>query len=154
MSERGQIRGGVVDGPLAMDNARPSAAKTKGIHSLVAGRADNLVVPNIESGNILAKELTYVAQAQGAGLVLGAKAPVLLTSRADDDRALLLLRGGLLYAHCRRPARAAVPAPRRRAPRRRNDAATLGVTLNAGSSSIKFALFEAAGGDRQAEGER
>ena len=86
MAERGQIRGGIVDGPLAMDNAISlSAAKTKGLTSLVAGRADVLVVPNLEAGNILAKELTYAAQAEGAGIVLGAKVPVLLTSRADDE---------------------------------------------------------------------
>jgi len=85
MAERGQIRGGLVDGPLAMDNAMSlEAARTKGIVSTVAGRADILVVPNIESGNILAKQLTYAAQAGGAGIVLGAKVPVLLTSRADD----------------------------------------------------------------------
>jgi len=85
MAERGQIRGGVVDGPLALDNAMSlDAAKTKGIVSAVAGRADILVVPNIESGNILAKQLTYSAQAAGGGIVLGAKVPVLLTSRADD----------------------------------------------------------------------
>jgi phosphate butyryltransferase len=101
MSERGQIHGGIVDGPLAMDNALSlSAAKTKGLHSLVAGRADILVVPNLESGNILAKELTYAAQAQGAGLVLGAKVPVLLTSRADDEGARLFSCAvAALYAH-------------------------------------------------------
>ncbi len=86
MADRGQIRGGIVDGPLAMDNAISlSAAKTKGLTSLVAGRADVLVVPNMEAGNILAKELTYAAQAEGAGIVLGAKVPVLLTSRADEE---------------------------------------------------------------------
>jgi phosphate butyryltransferase len=85
MSDRGQIRGGIVDGPLAMDNAISlSAAETKGLVSPVAGRADILVVPNIEAGNILAKQLTYAAQAEGAGIVLGAQVPVLLTSRADD----------------------------------------------------------------------
>ena len=85
MADRGQIKGGIVDGPLAMDNAMSlEAAKTKGLISAVAGRADILVVPNIESGNILAKQLTYAAQAEGAGVVLGAKVPVLLTSRADD----------------------------------------------------------------------
>ena len=82
MSERGQIRGGIVDGPLAMDNAVSlSAAKTKGLTSLVAGRADILVAPNLEAGNILAKDLTYVAQAQGAGLVLGAKDALLFVKR-------------------------------------------------------------------------
>jgi len=101
MSERGQIRGGIVDGPLAMDNAVSlSAAKTKGLTSLVAGRADILVAPNLEAGNILAKDLTYVAQAQGAGLVLGAKVPGLLTSRADDERSRLFSCAvAVLYAH-------------------------------------------------------
>lgn len=101
MSERGQICGGDVDGPLAMDNALSlAAAKTKGLTSLVAGRADILVVPNLESGNILAKELTYAAQAEGAGLVVGAKVPVLLTSRADDERSRLFSCAvAVLYAH-------------------------------------------------------
>lgn len=80
----------IVDGPLAMDNAVDiAAAKTKGIVSLVAGRADVLIVPNLEAGNMLAKEFTFVAKAEAAGLVLGARAPVMLTSRADNDRARL-----------------------------------------------------------------
>ena len=90
MAERGQIKGAIVDGPLAMDNAVDlEAAMTKGITSLVAGRADVLIVPNLEAGNMLAKELTFVARAEAAGLVLGAKAPVMLTIRADDERARL-----------------------------------------------------------------
>ncbi len=90
MSERGQIRGGIVDGPLAMDNAiDATAARTKGITSLVAGHADILIVPNIEAGNMLAKELTFVAHAEAAGLVLGASVPIILTSRADGDKARL-----------------------------------------------------------------
>jgi phosphotransacetylase len=90
MADRGQITGGVVDGPLAMDNAVDiGAARTKGISSLVAGRADILIAPNLEAGNMLAKELIFVAHAEAAGLVLGAKAPIMLTSRADDDRARL-----------------------------------------------------------------
>jgi phosphate butyryltransferase len=101
MSDRGQIRGGDVDGPLAMDNAISlSAARAKGIHSLVAGDADILIAPNLEAGNILAKELTYVAQAEGAGIVIGAKAPILLTSRADDERSRLFSCAvATLYAH-------------------------------------------------------
>jgi len=91
MAERGQIRGGLVDGPLAMDNAISlDAAKTKGITSLVAGRAEILVVPNLEAGNILAKELAFVAHAEGAGIVLGARVPVMLTSRADSARSRLM----------------------------------------------------------------
>ncbi|MEO1193743.1 MAG: bifunctional enoyl-CoA hydratase/phosphate acetyltransferase [Pseudomonadota bacterium] len=90
MAERGQIRGGIVDGPLAMDNAMDmEAARTKGIPSLVAGRADILVAPNLEAGNLLAKELVYLSQAQAAGLVLGAKVPIMLTSRADKEEARL-----------------------------------------------------------------
>ncbi len=112
MSERGQIRGGVVDGPLAMDNALSlEAAKTKGLTSLVAGRADIFIVPNLEAGNILAKELTYAAQAEGAGLVLGARVPVLLTSRADDERARLFSCAvAVLYAHWQATGQSAVPA--------------------------------------------
>ncbi len=90
MADRGQITGAVVDGPLAMDNAIDvEAARTKGIASLVAGRADVLIVPNLESGNMLAKELTFIARAEAAGLVVGARVPVILTSRADNDRARL-----------------------------------------------------------------
>ena len=90
MADRGQIHGGVVDGPLAMDNAIDiEAAKTKGIRSLVAGRAEILIVPNLEAGNMLAKELTFIANADAAGLVVGTKVPVMLTSRADDEQARL-----------------------------------------------------------------
>ncbi|MEO1198705.1 MAG: bifunctional enoyl-CoA hydratase/phosphate acetyltransferase [Pseudomonadota bacterium] len=90
MAERGQIRGGIVDGPLAMDNAVDvEAARTKGITSLVAGHAEVLIVPNMEAGNMLAKELTFVAHAEAAGLVIGAKVPVMLTSRADDEKSRL-----------------------------------------------------------------
>ena len=85
MAERGQIIGGLVDGPLAMDNAVDlEAARTKGITSLVAGRADVLVVPNMEAGNMIAKELSFVAQAESAGLAIGAAVPVILTSRSDN----------------------------------------------------------------------
>ena len=90
MAERGQITGGLVDGPLAMDNAIDlGAARTKGIKSAVAGRAEVLIVPNIDAGNMLAKQLAIVAHAEGAGLVLGATVPIILTSRADDDMARL-----------------------------------------------------------------
>ncbi|HME86438.1 MAG TPA: bifunctional enoyl-CoA hydratase/phosphate acetyltransferase [Roseiarcus sp.] len=108
MAERGQIRGAEVDGPLAMDNAIDmEAARTKGIASLVAGRANVLIVPNLEAGNMLAKELTFVARAEAAGLVLGAKAPVMLTSRADNDRARLASCAlAQLYQYYRRERRA------------------------------------------------
>jgi len=90
MADRGQIEGGLVDGPLAMDNAIDmSAALTKHLNSPVAGKAQVLIVPNLEAGNILAKELTFVSHAQPAGLVLGAQVPIMLTSRADNERARL-----------------------------------------------------------------
>jgi phosphate acetyltransferase len=84
MADRGQIKGGLLDGPLAFDNAVSMvAAKTKGIESKVAGCADILVVPDLESGNMLAKQLEYLANALTAGIVLGATVPIVLTSRAD-----------------------------------------------------------------------
>ena len=90
MADRGQITGGIVDGPLAMDNAIDlMAAQTKHLESPVAGRAQVLIVPNLEAGNMLAKQLTFVSHAQPAGLVLGARVPVMLTSRADNERARL-----------------------------------------------------------------
>lgn len=90
MADRGQITGGIVDGPLAMDNAVDlEAARTKGIKGIVAGRAEILVAPNLESGNMLAKELTFLAHAEAGGIVIGAQVPVILTSRADDDKARL-----------------------------------------------------------------
>jgi phosphotransacetylase/acyl dehydratase len=90
MADRGQITGGLVDGPLAMDNAVDlGAARTKGLTGLVAGRAEILIAPNLEAGNMIAKELTFLAHAAAAGVVMGAQVPVILTSRADDDRARL-----------------------------------------------------------------
>src|SRR5439155_4169389 len=90
MADRGQITGGLLDGPLAFDNAiDPEAAKIKGIRSEVAGRAQILVVPDLEAGNMLAKNLSYFANADSAGIVLGARVPVVLTSRADSPRARL-----------------------------------------------------------------
>jgi phosphate acetyltransferase/phosphate butyryltransferase len=84
MADRRQITGGLIDGPLAFDNAvSEEAAAAKGIVSPVAGRADILVVPDLEAGNMLAKQLEYLAEAQGAGIVLGARVPIALTSRAD-----------------------------------------------------------------------
>ncbi|PWB94497.1 bifunctional enoyl-CoA hydratase/phosphate acetyltransferase [Methylosinus sporium] len=91
MADRGQITGADVDGPLAFDNAiSPEAAKAKGIVSNVAGYADILLVPDLEAGNILAKQLVYLADAEDAGLVLGARAPIVLTSRADGVRARIV----------------------------------------------------------------
>ena len=87
MADRGQITGAVLDGPLAFDNAVSArAARAKSIHSAVAGRADVLLVPNLEAGNMLAKQLLYFAGADSAGIVLGARVPVALTSRADNVR--------------------------------------------------------------------
>jgi len=84
MADRGQIKGGILDGPLAFDNAiSKEAARIKGIISPVAGQADIIIVPDLESGNILVKQLEYLSDAQGAGVVLGARVPIILTSRAD-----------------------------------------------------------------------
>lgn len=85
MADRGQITGATLDGPLAFDNAvSEAAAKTKGIHSPVAGRADILLAPDLEAANMLMKQLSHLADATGAGLVVGARVPIVLTSRADD----------------------------------------------------------------------
>jgi phosphotransacetylase/acyl dehydratase len=85
MADRGQIRGGLVEGPLAMDNAVDmGAARTKGLRGGVAGRANILVVPGLDAGNMLAKQLSYISHAEGAGLVLGARVPVILNSRSDS----------------------------------------------------------------------
>ena len=90
MADRGQITGALVDGPLALDNAiSPEAAKIKNIASPVAGRANVLVVPDLEAGNMLAKSLTFLAGADAAGIVLGARVPIILTSRADSLSARL-----------------------------------------------------------------
>jgi phosphate acetyltransferase len=87
MADRKQITGALLDGPLAFDNAIDmEAARIKGIKSEVAGRAQILVVPDLESGNMLAKNLAYFAKADGAGIVLGARVPIVLTSRADSPR--------------------------------------------------------------------
>ena len=106
MADRGQITGGVLDGPLAFDNAISIvAAKTKGILSAVAGRADILVVPDLESGNMLAKQLEYLAEALMTGVVVGARVPIVLTSRADtaETRAASCAIA-LLMAHAKRKA--------------------------------------------------
>jgi phosphate acetyltransferase len=87
MADRGQITGAELDGPLAFDNAiSPEAARIKGIRSAVAGQAQILVVPDLEAGNMLAKNLTFLSNADAAGIVLGARVPIILTSRADDVR--------------------------------------------------------------------
>jgi phosphate acetyltransferase len=107
MADRGQIEGGILDGPLAFDNAiDPEAARIKGIRSEVAGRAQILVVPDLEAGNMLAKNLTFLAKADAAGIVLGARVPIVLTSRADSVRTRMASCAvAVLYAHAlrRRP---------------------------------------------------
>ena len=110
MSLRGQIEGGILDGPLAFDNAiSKAAAETKGIRSEVAGDPDILLVPDLEAGNMLAKQLTFLAGAEAAGIVLGARVPVILTSRADSVRARIgSCAIAVLLAHARRTAEAAV----------------------------------------------
>jgi phosphate acetyltransferase len=104
MADRGQIKGGLLDGPLAFDNAiDPEAARIKGIKGEVAGRAQILVVPDLEAGNMLAKNLSFMAKADAAGLVLGARVPIVLTSRADSVRTRLASCAvAALYAHARR----------------------------------------------------
>ena len=106
MADRGQIQGAVLDGPLAFDNAiSAEAARTKGIVSPVAGDPDVLVVPDLEAGNMLAKNLTFLARADAAGVVLGARVAIILTSRADNQRARLASCGvAALYAAARRRA--------------------------------------------------
>ena len=104
MADRGQIKGAILDGPLAFDNAiSKQAAETKGIKSAVAGDPDILLAPDLEAGNILAKQLTFLANADSAGLVLGAKVPVILTSRADSVRSRIASCAvATLVAHARR----------------------------------------------------
>jgi phosphotransacetylase len=106
MAERGQITGALIDGPLAFDNAiSKEAAQIKGITSAVAGDPDILLVPDLEAGNMLAKQLTFLANADAAGLVLGARVPIILTSRADSVRSRIASCAiGMLVAHTRRKA--------------------------------------------------
>ena len=133
MAERGQIKGGILDGPLAFDNAiSKQAAEIKGIHSAVAGDPDILLVPDLEAGNMLAKQLTFLANADSAGLVLGARVPIILTSRADSVRSRIASCAvAVLAAHARRRETQGGCAM--------NDYA---LVLNAGSSSLKFCVFE------------
>jgi phosphotransacetylase len=104
MADRGQIKGGLLDGPLAFDNAiSKEAAQTKGIKSEVAGDPDILLAPDLEAGNILAKQLSFLANADSAGLVLGARVPIILTSRADSVRSRIASCGvACQVAHARR----------------------------------------------------
>src|ERR1700755_2487959 len=111
MADRGQITGGIFDGPLAFDNAiDPEAAKTKGIGGEVAGRAQILLVPDLEAGNMLAKNLTFLAGADAGGIGWGARVPIILTSSADSVRTRMASCAvAVLYANARRHT-AAVPA--------------------------------------------
>jgi phosphotransacetylase len=104
MAQRGQITGGILDGPLAFDNAiSAQAAEIKGIRSEVAGDPDILLAPDLEAGNILAKQLSFLANADSAGMVVGARVPVILTSRADSVRSRIASCGvAALVAHARR----------------------------------------------------
>jgi phosphate acetyltransferase len=110
MADRGQITGALVDGPLAFDNAiSAEAARIKGIKSDVAGDPDILLVPDLEAGNILAKQLSFLANADSAGLVLGARVPIILTSRADSVRSRIASSAvAVLAAHARRQTLQAV----------------------------------------------
>jgi phosphate acetyltransferase len=109
MAERGQITNALLEGPLAFDNAiSKEAARTKGIRSEVAGDPDILLVPDLEAGNILAKQLSFLANADSAGLVLGARVPIILTSRADSVRSRIASCAvAMLAAHARRATMAA-----------------------------------------------
>ncbi|KDB08095.1 Phosphate acetyltransferase [Burkholderia sp. lig30] len=109
MAERGQITGGLLDGPLALDNAiSAEAARLKHLGSAVAGDADILLAPDLEAGNMLAKELTFLANADAAGIVLGARVPIILTSRADSERTRMASCAvAALYARSARAAAAA-----------------------------------------------
>lgn len=109
MTDRGQIKGALVDGPLALDNAiSPEAAAIKKIASPVAGRANILVVPDLDAGNILAKSLSFLAGADAAEIVLGARVPIILTSRADSLQGRLASSAvAVMVAAARRKAIAA-----------------------------------------------
>lgn len=114
MADRGQITGGVLDGPLALDNAiSPEAAAIKKIGGPVAGQADILVVPDLEAGNMLAKSLSFLAEADAAGIVLGARVPIILTSRADSaiTRMASCAVAVLLAQHRKKLAASAGPNP-------------------------------------------
>ena len=151
MAERGQITGALLDGPLAFDNAiSKEAAEIKGIRSEVAGDADILVVPDLEAGNMLAKQLSFLANADAAGIVLGARADHPDLARRHRARAHGILRG-------RRSARPC-PSAGERARGGVGGLADAVLTINAGSSSLKFSVYRigeraaGAGGERQVEG--
>ena len=161
MAERGQIKGGILDGPLAFDNAiSKEAARTKGIKSSVAGDPDILLAPDLEAGNILAKQLSFLANADSAGMVLGARVPVILTSRADSVRSRIASCAvAVLVAHARRSKHIKEERHKRCItstadewirfllfvlPRglRSDVMDDYALVLNAGSSSLKFCVFQ------------
>ena len=146
MADRGQITGAALDGPLALDNAiSPEAAAIKKIKSPVAGRANVLVVPDLEAGNMLAKSLSFLADADAAGIVLGAKVPIILTSRADEEIGTARILRRRTTSGCRPPReRVGRHSIRRihRAIGRRQEMSDRIAVVNAGSSSIKFGVFE------------
>ena len=152
MADRGQITGGILDGPLALDNAISlEAAQIKEIKSPVAGRANVLVVPDLEAGNMLAKSLTFLANADSAGIVLGAQVPIILTSRADSVIARLAScavacagRGGATRG-CLQGDRMILLFASKVEQSEGGAMTDAILVLNAGSSSIKFSLFAAAG---------
>jgi phosphate acetyltransferase/phosphate butyryltransferase len=113
MADRGQISGGIVDGPLAFDNAiSMEAAQTKGLHSPVAGQADILVVPDLETGTLLVKQLEYLAEGQSADIVLGSHVPIALTDRADKPLSRLASCAlAVLLTHQKRKAKPGLPSP-------------------------------------------
>jgi len=147
MADRGQITGAILDGPLAFDNAvSAAAARTKGIVSEVAGAADILVVPDLEAGNMLAKQLEYLGGAASAGIVLGARVPIILTSRADSREARIASCAVAVVVARRLAQPSAVSAPPVRqaasAPAGGNDERSL-QPLDAGRAPV----LQGAGGD-------
>ena len=141
MADRGQITGGELDGPLAFDNAiSPEAARIKGIKSPVAGKAQILVVPDLEAGNMLAKNLTFLSGADAAGIVLGARVPIILTSRADNVRTRM--------ASCAVATLLAHSQTRETADPGLSAMSDTILVVNSGSSSIKFQLFAVGPGNQ------
>ena len=149
MAERGQITGGLLDGPLAFDNAiSREAARVKGITSKVAGDPDILLVPDLEAGNMLAKQLSFLAKADSAGLVLGARVPIILTSRADSVRsriascAVAELSRACATLSCQPTALSRQPTVwELKAENQEPSMSDYALVLNAGSSSLKFCVY-------------
>ena len=150
MAERGQITAALLDGPLAFDNAISSeAAEIKGIDSEVAGDPDILLAPDLEAGNMLAKQLSFLANADSAGLVLGARVPIILTSRADSVRSRI---ASCARRHARGARAAAGADSSRVGPTEEQLMDDYALVLNAGSSSLKFCVYPAARGRELAAG--